>query len=309
MTKGVEDALEELRPGLSGMRTDTSVFRPATLIEDAIDNLTLTWSIAGVLLALIVAAFLFEWRTVFICLVTIPVSLVAAALVLDLLGETFNAISFAGLAVAIAIVIDDAVVGVENVARRLRQHREAGSDRTTANIVREASQEMRSPLAYATFIVLLAIVPVAVMEGRPGAFFEPLVLSLRAGGGSRDGGRADADAGAEHAALLRGIAPAAPSPRCCGGWRPATCARCRGLVRSPRAVLVAAGRAVVVGLAVLPLLGTSLIPSFKDRDVLVRLDGEPGTSNPRMTRITTQVSRELRRSPGSTTSAPTSGAP
>ena len=111
VTKGVEDALEELRPGLTGIRTDTSVFRPATLIEDAIDNLTLTLAIASVLLVLIFAAFLFAWRTVFICLVTIPVSLVAAALVLDLLGETFNAISFAGLAVAIAIVIDDAVVG------------------------------------------------------------------------------------------------------------------------------------------------------------------------------------------------------
>ena len=120
VTKGVEEALDELQPGLTGLRTDTSIFRPATLIEDAIDNLTWTLVIAALLLALIVAAFLFQWRTVFIALVTIPVSLVAAALVLDLLGETFNAISFAGLAVAIAIVIDDAVVSVENVARRLR---------------------------------------------------------------------------------------------------------------------------------------------------------------------------------------------
>ncbi len=162
-----------------------------------------------------------------VCLVTIPVSLVAAALVLDLLGETFNAISFAGLAVAIAIVIDDAVVGGENVARRLRQHREVGSDRTAANIVREASYEMRSPLAYATFIALLAIVPVAVMEGRPGAFFEPMVLSF-----------ALAVAAAMVVALTltpalsvllfsRGVRGRAESPLL-GGWRRATWARSRG---------------------------------------------------------------------------------
>jgi CzcA family heavy metal efflux pump len=297
VTKGVEEAIEELQPGLSGMQTDTSVFRPATLIEDAIDNLTLTLVIAGVLLTLIVAAFLFQWRTVLISLLTIPVSLVAAALVLDLLGETFNAISFAGLAVAIAIVIDDAVVSAENIARRLRQHREMGSDRTTANIVREASHEMRSPLAYATFIALLAIVPVAVMEGRPGAFFEPMVLSF-----------ALAVAAAMVVALTltpalsillfsRGSLGPAESPLL-GRLAPRYMGALSRALRSPRAVGVAAGAAVVVALAVLPFLGTSLIPSFKDRDVLVRLDSEPGTSNPRMTQITTQVSRELRQVPG-----------
>ena len=115
VTEGVEEALDDLEPALSGLRTDTSSFRPASLIEDAIDNLTLTIVIAGALLVLVLVAFLFQWRTIAIALATIPVSLAAAALVLDLLGETFNAISFAGLAAAVAIVIDEAVVGAENV--------------------------------------------------------------------------------------------------------------------------------------------------------------------------------------------------
>jgi CzcA family heavy metal efflux pump len=297
VTKGVEEALDKLRPGLSGMQTDTSVFRPATFIEDAIDNLTLVLIVAGVLLALIVAAFLFQWRTVLITLVTIPVSLVAAALVLDALGETFNAISFAGLAVAIAVVIDDAVVGVENVARRLRQQRAEGSDRSVADIVLETSHEMRSPLTYATLIALLAIVPVAVMEGRPGAFFEPLALSY-----------ALAVAAAMVVALTltpalslmlfsRGSIQGRVSPLL-RRMTPRYDGALSRVVRNPRAVLIAAGAAVVVGLAVLPFFGTSLIPSFKDRDLLVRLDGEPGTSNPRMTQIATAVSRELRSIPG-----------
>ena len=157
------------------------VFRPASLIEDAIDNLTLAIVIAGVLLVLVLVAFLFQWRTVAIALATIPVSLAAAALVLDLLGETFNAISFAGLAAAVAIVIDEAVVGAENVGRRLRRPR-ARRARTarrgrTASRVLDATHEMRAPLAYASLIALLAIAPVAVMEGRPGAFFEPMALA------------------------------------------------------------------------------------------------------------------------------------
>ena len=297
VTDGVEEALDELQPGLSGLRTDTSVFRPATLIDDAIDNLTLTLIIAGSLLALVLAAFLFRWRAVLIALVTVPVSLVAAALVLDLLGESFNAISFAGLAVAIAVVIDDAVVSAENVARRLRAQRADGRDGSTAEVVLQASHEMRSPLAYATLIALLAVVPLAIMEGRPGAFFEPLALAY-----------ALAVAASMLVALT--LSPAlslmlfsrgSPGGRESPLLRPLA-ARYLGalsrVVHRPRAALIAAAAAVVVGLALLPLLGTSLIPSFKDRNLLVRLDGEPGTSNPRMTRIATDLSRELRAIPG-----------
>ena len=292
VTEGVEDALDELRPGLAGVRTDTSIFRPATLIDDAIDNITWTLLIAAVLLALIVAAFLFQWRTVFVALVTIPVSLVAAALVLDLLGETFNAISFAGLAVAIAIVIDDAVVSVENVARRLRHGEGSVSD-----VVLQASQEMRSPLTYATLIALLAIVPVVVMEGRPGAFFEPLALSY-----------ALTVAASMLVALTLTPAlslllfsrrsPGSGQSPLMNALEPRYAGVLSRFVTRPRTALIAAGAAVLVGLAVLPLFGTSLIPSFKDTNVLVRLDGRPGTSNPRMTAIATALSRELRSIPG-----------
>jgi Cu/Ag efflux pump CusA len=119
VTSGVEDALSNLQPGLSGMRFDTNVFQPATYIVDALDNLRLAFIIAGVLLTVILAAFLFSWRITLVSLVTIPLSLVAAALMLYLRGGTFNPIAFAGLAVVIPFIIDDAVVGVHNVARRV----------------------------------------------------------------------------------------------------------------------------------------------------------------------------------------------
>ena len=300
VTNGVEEALDDLEPALSGLRTDTSSFRPASLIEDAIDNLTLTIAIAGALLVLVLVAFLFQWRTVAIALATIPVSLAAAALVLDLLGETFNAISFAGLAAAVAIVIDEAVVSAENVGRRLRRPQGAkganGASRSTASRVLDATHEMRAPLAYGSLIALLAIAPVAVMEGRPGAFFEPMALSYAlAVGAAMLVALTLAPAlsltlfskrtVARDSALLRALAPRYG-------------AALRSFLARPRAALIVVGVAAVVGLATVPFLDTSAVPEFKDRDVLVRLDAPPGTSNPRMTRIATALGRELRAVPG-----------
>ena len=300
VTNGVEEALDDLEPALSGLRTDTSSFRPASLIEDAIDNLTLTIAIASVLLVLVLVAFLLQWRTVAIALATIPVSLAAAALVLDLLGETFNAISFAGLAAAVAIVIDEAVVSAENVGRRLRRPRGAkganGASRSTASRVLEGTHEMRAPLAYGALIALLAIAPVAVMEGRPGAFFEPMALSYAlAVGAAMLVALTLAPAlsltlfskrtVARDSALLRALAPRYG-------------AALRSFLARPRAALIVVGVAAVVGLATVPFLDTSAVPEFKDRDVLVRLDAPPGTSNPRMTRIATALGRELRAVPG-----------
>jgi CzcA family heavy metal efflux pump len=297
VTNGVEDALEKLKPGLSGMETDTSVFRPASFIEDATDNLTLAVVIAAILLTLMLAAFLFQWRTVLIALVTIPVSLVAAALVLDGLGESFNAISFAGLAVALALVIDDAVVGAEHVARRLRQNREAGSETSVAQVVIDASHEVRSPLGYATLIVLLAIVPVAIMEGRPGAFFEPMALAYALAAAAAMVSALTLTPALSLLLFSRGTPGGTESP-VLRRLAPRYDGALSRFVRSPRNAMIAAGACVLVALVALPLMDTAVIPSFKDRDVLVRLDSEAGTSNPRMTRLATQLSSELRSIPG-----------
>jgi Cu/Ag efflux pump CusA len=293
VTRGVEKALEDLKPGLAGMEPDTSVFRPASFIEDAIDNLTLALLIAGILLALVVGAFLFQWRTVLIALFVIPLSLIAAGLVLHLLDETFNAISFAGLAVALAVVIDDAVAGAENVARRIRQHREVGSDRPTIDIVREATHEVRSPLAYGAFITLLAIVPVAVMQGRPGAFFEPLALAYAIAVAAAMVVAMTVTPALSMLLFSAGSAAHRESP-VLRSLRPRYERAVSRVAGNVRALILAGSALVVISALAFALQDKSVIPSFKDRDVLVSLDAEPGTSNPRMTEIATQVSRELR---------------
>ena len=297
VTKGVEDALNDLRPGLAGMRTDTSVFRPATFIEAAKDNIGLAVLIGGALLALVLAAFMFQWRTVLIALLTIPVSLVAAAFALKLLGHSFNAISFAGLAVAIAVIVDDAVVGVDNVARRLRLHREADGAEPVAGVVSASLAEVRGPLTYATLIALVPMVPIAVMEGRPGAFFEPLALSYTLAVAVAMVVSLTLTPALSLLLLSRGRLGRRESP-ILAKLAPRYDGALSRVVRSPKAILIAVAASLVVGLAIVPLLGVSLIPAFKDRDVLVRLDGQPGTSNPRMTGIATALSRQLRSLPG-----------
>ena len=293
VTRGVEAALEDLKPGLAGMEPDTSVFRPATYVEDAIDNLTLALIIASILLALVVAAFLFQWRTVLVALFTIPLSLITAAFVMDLLGETFNAISFLGLAVGLAVVIDEAVSGSENVARRMRQHRAAGSDRPTADIVREATHEVRSPLAYGAFITLLAIVPVAVMEGRPGAFFEPLAIAYALAVASAMLVALTVTPALSMLLFSWGRSELRESP--VTGWlRPRYDGALSRVTGNVRTVMIAGAALVLVGVLAFALQDKSVIPTFKDRDVLVSLDAEPGTSNARMTEIATQVSSGLR---------------
>ena len=126
-----------MRPGLPGVDIDTTIFRPATFIEQSVDNLTRALLIGVGLVILIIAAFLFDWRTAFISLIAIPLSLIAAILVLDLRDTTINVMVLAGLVVAIGVVVDDAIIDVENIVRRLRQARAEGSDESTFSIVLE----------------------------------------------------------------------------------------------------------------------------------------------------------------------------
>ena len=177
VTNGIEDAVDEMKPGLPGMEIDTTIFRPATFIEQSIDNLTRALLIGILLVILIIIAFLCEWRTAFISLVAIPLSLATALLVLDMRGVTVNVMVLAGLVVAIGVVVDDAIIDVENVVRRLRKARADGTNVSLFTTILEASVEVRSAITYATVINVVAVVPVLFLEGLSGSFFQPLVLS------------------------------------------------------------------------------------------------------------------------------------
>jgi len=295
VTQGVEDALAALGPGLSGVDIDAGLFRPASFVETAVDNLTTALLLGALLLLLVFGVFLFEWRSALISVASVLLSVLAALAVLYLRGATLNAIVLAGLVMALGAIVDDAVVDVENIARRLRQHRQEGGDKSAARIVFDAAVEVRSPIAYATVIMVVAVLPVFFMEGLTGAFLPPLAVSyLLAIAASM------LVALFVTPALSLMLLPGAPLER-----REPPLARLlqRGyeralapVVQTPsRALLAGAGGMVVVllGLAMVPLLSQDLAPSFKDTDLLIRLNGTPGTSQPEMTRVTAQASREL----------------
>ena len=160
-----------------GIQIHASLFRPATFIDMALDNLMEALLLGILLVILILAAFLFEWRTAFISLIAIPLSLVGALLILELFGTVINVMVLAGLVVAIGVVVDDAIIDVENIVRRLRQARAEGREVSTFGVVLDASVEVRSAIIYATLIDVVAIVPVFFLSGLSGSFFQPLVLA------------------------------------------------------------------------------------------------------------------------------------
>jgi CzcA family heavy metal efflux pump len=297
VTRGVEDALAALQPGLPGLAMDSTIFRPATFIEMALENLTLSLIIGSLLLVLVVGAFLFDWRTALISLVAIPLSLVAGALVLHLSGAGINTMILAGFVIAVGVVVDDAIIDIENIARRLRQHRREGSPKSTASIILEASLEVRGSIIFATLIIVLALLPVFFLEGLSGAFFQPLalayvlaVLASMLVALTVTPALALILVGGEHSARRE-----SPLARRLQRGYERVLAR---LIRSPRPAYMAVALMLVLGLAVLPFLGQSLLPSFKENDLLVDWVGAPGTSHPEMTRITTEAGKELRGVPG-----------
>ena len=177
VTKGVEEALHELQPGLSGISFDTTIFRPASFVEESISNLSLALLLGCLLVVLILGAFLFQWRTALISLIAIPLSLLTAALILYFTASSINTMVLAGLVISVGVVVDDAIIDVENIMRRLRQHRARGSDGSTSLVVLRASLEMRSPIVYATLIIVVAAVPIFFLDGLTGVFFRPLAVT------------------------------------------------------------------------------------------------------------------------------------
>ena len=168
VTRGVEEAMREMQPGLPGITVDTTIFRPATFIEQSLDNLRIAMLLGIALVALIIIAFLFEWRTAFISSDRDPALPGRGGIGLGCRGGHVNVMVLAGLVVAIGVVVDDAIIDVENVVRRLRQARAEGSTASTFSIVLDASVEVRSAITYATLINVIAVVPVLFLEDCPG---------------------------------------------------------------------------------------------------------------------------------------------
>jgi CzcA family heavy metal efflux pump len=175
-TQRVEAELERLKPQLAteGIAYHPALFRQTNFIDHAVGNVTQSLLIGAALVAVVLFLFLFNLRTAFISLTAIPLSLLGAVLVLGVWGIGLNTLTLGGLAIAVGEVVDDAIIDVENIFRRLRENERNGHPRSTMAVVLGASIEVRSAVVFATFIVVLVFIPVFFMTGLQGRLFSPL---------------------------------------------------------------------------------------------------------------------------------------
>ncbi|MDX2156185.1 MAG: efflux RND transporter permease subunit [Hyphomicrobiaceae bacterium] len=298
VTHGIEAAIAELRPGMPDVDFYTN-FRPATFVEQSIANLTHAMIVGAALVVLVLVFFLFEWRVALISTVAIPLSLVAAGLILYWQGATVNTMVLAGLFVGLGSVVDDAIIDIENILRRLRLNRQLpeAARLSTARVVLDASLEVRQPIVYATLIIVLSVTPVLFFSGLLGAFFQPLavayILALLASMVV-----ALTVTPALALILLRDAPLEVREPVTVASMKRGYMSVLGAALAAPAVPVLATVALTLLGLIVWPLLGEAFMPEFKERDVLVRWIAKPGASRETMVRSTDRVRDELAAVPG-----------
>ncbi|MBX8846737.1 heavy metal efflux pump, CzcA family [Sphingomonas sp. OV641] len=298
LTRAVEAAFAELKPGLKDVKVDTTIFRPATFIERSIDNLTRALMIGCALVAAVLFLFTRDWRQATISLVAIPLSLLGAGLMLLWSGATINVMIIAGLVIALGEVVDDAIIDVENIARRLRLNRESADPKPAFAVVLAASLEVRSAVVFASLIVMLVFVPIFFLGGVAGTFFQPLaiayVLAI---------GMSLLVALTVTPAMCLLLLPNAPlteerDTRFVAGFKRRYVGFLPRVVGRPAlAVGIVAGGLLLAGVGY-ATFKDQFLPDFRETDFLMHFVEKPGTSIEAMDRITIRASKELRSIPG-----------
>jgi len=296
VTEQVEQALQELTRVLpAGARIEPPVFRQATFVRTSIRSVGLAMALGSVLVILVLVGFLRHGRLAVISLTAIPLSILTAVTVLVNLGASINGMILGGLAIAVGEVVDDAIVDVENVWRRLRENAQQGAPEPPLDVVRSASREIRGSVVYATIIVGLVLVPVLMLGGIAGRIFAPLaqayILAIAAS-----------------LVIALTVTPAMCAwllpPLATAAARPSRLAmmlqeRYRRLlarvVERPRTVFATVGILALLAIGVVPFLGGRFLPEFREESVIAHVNAVPGTSLPETMRLAERVDASLRR--------------
>ena len=301
VTRLLEAALEEMKPVLEkeGIQLYPRLQRAATFIEKALSNMKSSLLLGGILVAVVLFLLLGNLRTALISLTAIPLSLLTAVLVLEKCGITINTITLGGLAIALGEVVDDSIIDVENIFRRLREHRArrgpGGSPllaREVFEVVLGASLEVRQAVVFATFIVALVFLPVLTLTGLQGSFFAPLALSYILAIMASLLVALTVTPALAYLFFDKGVAETG-EPRL-QRWLKRLYSSLLGFIaRWPRAILTLALLAVGGALFLLPRSQGNLLPDFQEGHFVLQVFAVPGTSLPEMLRIGTRISEEL----------------
>ena len=299
VTRALEAALSDLAPVFEreGITVFPRLHRPASFIESALANLRLSLAIGTVLVFTVLLLFLRAVRTALISLTAIPLSLLTAIAVLDRLGVGLDTMTLGGLAIAIGEVVDDAIIDVENILRRLRENDARGAPRSALAVVLDASIEVRGAVIFATASVALVFLPLLGLSGLQGRLLAPLALAYLLAILASLGTALTVTPALSLALLARdpgSHAEPALQRRLKAAYR-ATLIR---VDRRPGPLFAAIAVAFVAALAIVPTLGGELLPEFRESHLVVHLDTAPGASLSETLRIGTVLSRRILAMPG-----------
>ncbi len=294
LTEKIQEALAGLEPALPAGVETTLLFQQKDFIDHAIGNLKEAIRDGALMVTIVLFLFLLNFRTTFITLMAMPMSFAITLLTFQGLGISVNSMTLGGLAVAIGMVVDDAIVDVENVFRRLRENASLAQPKPRLRVIGLASAEVRNSILYATVLIILVFLPLLGLSGVEGRLFAPiavativsmvasfvvsltlipvlcsLLLRPRAGHGHKDG------------VLVRGMKRALR----------ATALRLALDFPAPVLGLVAVG--VIAALALYPKMGKDFLPAFREETALIAVTSAPGTSLEEMNKISDVLEQQI----------------
>ena len=293
VTQAVEAALSDFKPVLEaqGIKLYPTLHRPANFIEIALTHIRKSLLIGTVLVVLVLVLFLLDPRTALISFISIPLSLLTTVLIFRAFGVTLNTLTLGGFAVAIGVVVDDAIIDVENIVRRLRMNAALTKPLAFSEVILDASVEVRGAIVYATLIVLAVFIPVFAMSGIQASFFRPLGTAFVT------------------ATLVSLGVAVTVTPALCAiflkntgshrepmhiRWIKQIYGAILGiLMRVPVGMAVVSFLLLCAALALIPRLKTEFLPNFREGHFVIQLGAAPGTSLTEMTRLGRNVCEEL----------------
>ncbi|MGD0490230.1 MAG: efflux RND transporter permease subunit [Steroidobacteraceae bacterium] len=295
VTRALEERLDAIAPALAkeGVEYHPALLRPASFIESAIEKLRNSLAIGAVLVVALLLIMLRDWRGALVSFSAIPLALLTTVWLLEVFGFSLNTMTLGGLVVALGVVVDDAVIDVENILRRRRL---SGPDSNLVRLFTGASLEVRRPVFYATAAVAVAFLPILMMSGLQGAFFRPLSIAFLLAVGL--------------SLLVAMSATPAMSVLVMAHHEPKPEARfleyCkRGQLRTiewlharPRLAVAILATTGMAGVVCLPLLGARLLPDFRENYLIAHASLRPGISLSETSRVGEQISKGLMAIPG-----------
>lgn len=308
VTHNLEQSLQTLIPALQkqGVAVQPTIFRAADFIEIATHNIKVSLLIGALLVVAVLFTFLFNWRAAAISLLAIPLSLLSAIIIFNLMGLSLNTMTLGGLAIAIGLLVDDAVITVENIFRRLHQNAASEHPISPLKVAMQATLEVRSAVVYATLAIALVFIPVITMSSLAGRLFAPLGIAYIV------------------ATLSSLLVAVTLTPALCLMLlrkEPATLhespfvhslkARYQRLLHyvelHHKPVIATVIASTLAGLLMLPFVGGSFLPELNEGHFIVHMNATPGTSLQESTRLGNLVTQTLLKLPAVATVAQHSG--